>query len=82
MACCGGRKSLRGEGRCGPTSWIAWWWRSIHHRGNFPALKQELMAMGTGENEAKVDRADACVWAITALNLTANLAALPSIEQL
>ncbi len=54
----------------------------IHHCGNFPALEEELMAIGAGENEAKSDRADALVWAITALKLTANVAALPSIEQL
>ena len=54
----------------------------IHHRGNFPALEEELMATGAGENEAKTDRANALVRAITALKLTSNAAALPSIEQL
>jgi phage terminase large subunit-like protein len=54
----------------------------IHHCGSFPALEEELMAMGAGENEVKSDRADALVWAITALKLTSNVAALPSIEQL
>ncbi len=41
----------------------------VTHCGAFPALEEELMAMGEGESETKLDRADALVWAITALLL-------------
>ncbi|MEQ1730608.1 MAG: hypothetical protein ABL982_19745 [Vicinamibacterales bacterium] len=40
------------------------------------------MALGVGEKEARLDRADALVWAITALKLVTNAAGLPSIRQL
>ena len=40
----------------------------VTHADAFPALEEELMALGASE-EAKLDRADALVWALTALML-------------
>lgn len=54
----------------------------VHHCGRFPELEEELMAMGAGEKEAGLDRADALVWAVGALKLTPNEAAAPNIRQL
>lgn len=39
----------------------------VTHCGAFPALEEELMALGASESETLLDRADALVWAITAL---------------
>lgn len=39
----------------------------VVHCGAFPALEEELMALGEAEMEGRLDRADALVWAITAL---------------
>jgi phage terminase large subunit-like protein len=39
----------------------------IVHCGAFAALEEELMALGANESEGLLDRADALVWAITAL---------------
>ncbi len=41
----------------------------VSHCGAFPALEEELMALGASENEGLLDRADALVWALTALML-------------
>jgi phage terminase large subunit-like protein len=38
----------------------------VTHCGAFPALEEELMAMGAAET-SRLDRADALVWALTAL---------------
>ncbi|MDP3493605.1 MAG: terminase family protein [Hyphomonadaceae bacterium] len=54
----------------------------VHHCGVFRELEEELMAMGVGDKETGLDRADALVWAICALKLTPNVAPLPSIRQL
>jgi phage terminase large subunit-like protein len=39
----------------------------VAHRGDFPALEEEMMALGAAEPEGRLDRADALVWALTAL---------------
>ncbi len=39
----------------------------VTHCAAFPALEEELMALGASEGETLLDRADALVWAITAL---------------
>lgn len=39
----------------------------IGHCGDFPALEEELMALGEPEMEGRLDRADALVWALTHL---------------
>ncbi|MGH6952402.1 MAG: terminase large subunit domain-containing protein [Vitreimonas sp.] len=39
----------------------------VTHCAAFPALEEELMALGASESEGLLDRADALVWAITAL---------------
>lgn len=39
----------------------------VSHCGAFAALEEELMALGASEGETLVDRADALVWALTAL---------------
>ncbi len=41
----------------------------VTHCGAFPALEEELMALGVSESEGLLDRADALVWALTALML-------------
>jgi phage terminase large subunit-like protein len=46
----------------------------VTHCGAFPALEEELLAMGATENEIGLDRADALVWALTALGLEASRA--------
>ena len=42
----------------------------VVHCGSFPALEEELMALGAAETGPSPDRADALVWALTALLLT------------
>ncbi len=54
----------------------------VHHCGVFTTLEEQLMGMSVGQNEAGLDRADALVWAITALKLTGNSAPLPIIRRL
>jgi phage terminase large subunit-like protein len=39
----------------------------VVHCGPFPALEEEMMALGEAEMEGRLDRADALVWAITDL---------------
>ncbi|MBY0564057.1 MAG: hypothetical protein K2P58_07705 [Hyphomonadaceae bacterium] len=39
----------------------------VTHCGAFAALEEELMALGASEGETLLDRADALVWALTAL---------------
>jgi len=39
----------------------------VIHTAAFPALEEELMALGAGDEEGRLDRADALVWAITML---------------
>ena len=41
----------------------------VVHCGAFPALEEELMALGGGELKSSPDRADALVWALTDLML-------------
>ena len=41
----------------------------VAHCAAFPALEEEMMAIGDAESELKLDRADALVWAVTALLL-------------
>lgn len=41
----------------------------VVHCGAFPALEEELMALGCGDSGASPDRADALVWALTDLLL-------------
>lgn len=52
----------------------------VIHCGAFPALEEEMMALGADE-AMLLDRADALVWAITALSETPPGAA-PRIRQL
>ncbi|MGQ0532805.1 MAG: phage terminase large subunit family protein, partial [Caulobacteraceae bacterium] len=44
----------------------------VTHCGAFPALEEELMALGASESEGLLDRADALVWALTALMEAGN----------
>lgn len=39
----------------------------VIHCGAFPALEEQMMALGAGEENLLLDRADALVWALTAL---------------
>ena len=39
----------------------------VTHCGAFAALEEELLALGVSESEGLLDRADALVWALTAL---------------
>jgi phage terminase large subunit-like protein len=39
----------------------------VAHCGAFVALEEELLALGAAESEGLLDRADALVWALTAL---------------
>jgi phage terminase large subunit-like protein len=39
----------------------------VSHCGAFVALEEELLALGAVESEGLLDRADALVWALTAL---------------
>ncbi|QGZ93205.1 DNA-packaging protein [Terricaulis silvestris] len=41
----------------------------VTHAGAFVALEEELLALGVSESEGLLDRADALVWALTALML-------------
>jgi phage terminase large subunit-like protein len=41
----------------------------VSHAGAFPALEEELMALGSAELKSSLDRADALVWALTVLML-------------
>ncbi len=41
----------------------------VVHCGAFPALEEELMALGGGDLKSSPDRADALVWALTDLML-------------
>jgi phage terminase large subunit-like protein len=41
----------------------------VSHCGAFAALEEELLALGVGESEGLLDRADALVWALSALML-------------
>lgn len=41
----------------------------VTHCDAFPALEEELMALGVAESEGLLDRADALVWALSALML-------------
>ncbi len=54
----------------------------VVHCGAFPALEEELMAPGEAEMEGRLDRADALVWAITALLVEWAPPAAPRIKQL
>ncbi|WP_395647097.1 terminase large subunit domain-containing protein [Terricaulis sp.] len=40
----------------------------VSHCGAFAALEEELMALGAADGEGLLDRADALVWAVTALS--------------
>ncbi|MBO9545706.1 MAG: DNA-packaging protein [Caulobacter sp.] len=42
----------------------------VLHCGAFPALEEELMALGSGDLEHSPDRADALVWAVSELMLS------------
>lgn len=55
----------------------------VRHCGHFRELEEELMAMGveSGEGQSN-DRADALVWAISALGLITNVAGAPNIRRL
>ncbi len=44
----------------------------VLHCGPFPALEEELMALGSGDLEHSPDRADALVWAVSELMLGAR----------
>jgi phage terminase large subunit-like protein len=39
----------------------------VTHCGAFSALEEEMLALGVAESEGLLDRADALVWALTAL---------------
>jgi phage terminase large subunit-like protein len=39
----------------------------VRHAGSFPALEDEMCALGAPESTARSDRVDALVWAVTAL---------------
>ncbi len=39
----------------------------VTHCGVFTALEEDLMALGASEGDSSLDRADALVWALTAL---------------
>ncbi len=54
----------------------------VVHCGAFPALEEELMALGEAEMEGSLDRADALVWAVTALLVEAPPPAAPRVRQL
>ena len=63
----------------------------VRHCGLFRDLEAQLVAMGAesgseragrGGEEAGTDRADALVWAISALNLIPNVAGAPSLRRL
>jgi phage terminase large subunit-like protein len=41
----------------------------VVHCGAFPALEEEMMALGCGDGRTSPDRADALVWAVTELLL-------------
>jgi phage terminase large subunit-like protein len=41
----------------------------VTHCDAFPALEEELLALGVSESEGLLDRADALVWALSALML-------------
>jgi phage terminase large subunit-like protein len=41
----------------------------VTHCGAFTALEEELLALGVSESEGPLDRADAAVWALSALML-------------
>jgi phage terminase large subunit-like protein len=41
----------------------------VIHCGAFPALEEELMALGSGDLDHSPDRADALVWAVSELML-------------
>ncbi|MDX2234770.1 MAG: terminase family protein [Hyphomonadaceae bacterium] len=49
----------------------------VVHCGAFPALEEEMMALGEAEMEGRFDRADALVWAVTALLVQAGPAGAP-----
>jgi phage terminase large subunit-like protein len=52
----------------------------VVHLGSFPALEEELMALGAGKAAHSPDRADALVWAIAKLLL--GEAAQPRLSML
>jgi len=54
----------------------------VVHVGAFPALEEELMALGEAEMEGTLDRADALVWAVTWLMVEAPPASAPRVLQL
>ena len=54
----------------------------VHHCGVFEELEEQLIAMGAGDKETDLDRADALVWAVDGLKLTPNVAPAPSIRRL
>lgn len=54
----------------------------ITHVGAFPALEEELMALGEPEMEGRLDRADALVWALTELLVEAPPRMGPRVSQL
>jgi phage terminase large subunit-like protein len=41
----------------------------VSHCGAYPALEEEMMALGAAEAQGRFDRADALVWGLTALML-------------
>lgn len=53
----------------------------VTHCGAFVALEEEMMALGASEGDGRLDRADALVWALTALMLETR-EAHPRITQL
>jgi phage terminase large subunit-like protein len=54
----------------------------VVHTGAFPALEEQLMALGEAEMDGRLDRADALVWAITALLIDGRSAARPRLAML
>ncbi|MES1203153.1 MAG: terminase family protein, partial [Pseudomonadota bacterium] len=51
----------------------------VTHCGAFVALEEEMMALGASESEGRLDRADALVWALSAL-MVGPLAGAPRIR--
>ena len=54
----------------------------VVHCGAFPLLEEELMALGEAEMEGRLDRADALVWAVTALIVEAPPLSAPRVRLL
>ena len=54
----------------------------VVHAGAFVALEEELMALGAAEGEGLLDRADALVWALSALMVERVAAPAPRVRAL